>query len=92
MTGTADQLAALDGHPDAGRIRSRRLSQGVATLIVDATGLGAAERSRLEASLAQAASAIAGVGDVRIALTASQPKRKLIAVGSGKGGVGKSTV
>ena len=92
MTGTGDQLAALDAHPQAGRIRSRRLSEGVATLIVDATGLDDKERARLEASLEEAASAIGGVEEVRIALTASQPRRTLIAIGSGKGGVGKSTV
>jgi len=92
MTGTGDQLAALDGHPDARRIRSRRLSGGVATLIVDATGLRAAEQAALESGLKAAASAIPGVGEVRIALTASQPHRTLIAIGSGKGGVGKSTV
>jgi ATP-binding protein involved in chromosome partitioning len=34
----------------------------------------------------------AGVSEVRIAMTADKPKRRLIAVGSGKGGVGKSTL
>jgi ATP-binding protein involved in chromosome partitioning len=32
------------------------------------------------------------VNEVRIALTASEPRRKLIAIASGKGGVGKSTL
>ncbi len=36
---------------DAARIRSARLSDGVATLVVDATGLGDEERSALEARL-----------------------------------------
>ncbi|HKH27417.1 MAG TPA: Mrp/NBP35 family ATP-binding protein, partial [Sphingomicrobium sp.] len=35
---------------------------------------------------------IEGITEVRIAMTAAQPHRTLIAVGSGKGGVGKSTV
>src|SRR5206468_5510504 len=39
-----------------------------------------------------AAMAIDGVREARIALTASQTARTVIAVGSGKGGVGKSTV
>jgi ATP-binding protein involved in chromosome partitioning len=82
----------LDMHPQARRIRSRRIANGVATLIVDATGLGDADRKRLEHELHDAASRIAGVDEVRIAMTASQPHRTLIAVGSGKGGVGKSTV
>ena len=92
MADQTDALAMLEELPEAGRIRSRRLNDGVATLIVDATGLNAVDRSRLEGELKEAASAIEGVGEVRIAMTASQPHRTLIAVGSGKGGVGKSTV
>jgi len=92
MTVETDALGILDRHPEAGRIRSRRLNKGVATLIVDASGLRDADRSKLERELYDAASAIDGVDEVRIAMTASQPHRTLIAVGSGKGGVGKSTV
>jgi ATP-binding protein involved in chromosome partitioning len=92
MADHKDPLAELDRHPEARRIRSRRLSEGVATLIVDATGLADADRKRLESELQAATSALSGVDEVRIALTASQPHRTLIAVGSGKGGVGKSTV
>ena len=92
MTIETDALALLDEHPQARRIRSRRLGDGVATLIVDVTGLGNAERSALERELHDAASALEGVNEVRIAMTAAQPRRTLIAVGSGKGGVGKSTV
>jgi ATP-binding protein involved in chromosome partitioning len=92
MADQNDALVELERHPEARRIRSRRLNEGVATLIVDATGLADAERKRLERELQDAASAIAGVDEVRIALTASQPHRTLIAIGSGKGGVGKSTV
>jgi ATP-binding protein involved in chromosome partitioning len=92
MADQNDALVELERHPEARRIRSRRLNQGVATLIVDATGLADAERKGLERDLQDATSAIAGVDEVRIALTASQPHRTLIAIGSGKGGVGKSTV
>ena len=92
MADLTDPLAELEAHPEAKRIRSRRLNDGVATLIVDATGLRDADRSKLERELHDAASAAEGVSEVRIAMTASQPHRTLIAVGSGKGGVGKSTV
>ena len=92
MADQTDPLAELERHPEAKRIRSRRLNGGVATLIVDATGLRDAERSKLESELHDAASSIKGVSEVRIAMTAAQPHRTLIAVGSGKGGVGKSTV
>ena len=92
MAAADDPLSALDALPDASRIRSRKLKGGVATIIADATGLGEAAGKALENSLRIAAAAIPGVSEARIALTASQPGRKLIAVGSGKGGVGKSTV
>ena len=92
MTETAEPLSSLDAHPDATRIRSRKITDGVATLIVDATGLAEIERKRLESDLREAAMRIDGVREARIAMTASQPHRMLIAVGSGKGGVGKSTV
>jgi ATP-binding protein involved in chromosome partitioning len=92
MADQTDPLVELEGHPEANRIRSRRLNEGVATLIVDATGLRDAERSKLERELHDSASSLEGISEVRIAMTASQPHRVLIAVGSGKGGVGKSTV
>jgi ATP-binding protein involved in chromosome partitioning len=92
MSETIEALSALDAHPDVARIRSRKLTDGVATLIVEATGLGEKERKRLEDDLRDAAMRIDGVREARIAMTASQPHRMLIAVGSGKGGVGKSTV
>jgi len=92
MPETTEALSALDAHPDSARIRSRKIADGVATLIVDATGVGEAERKRLENELRDAAMSIEGIREVRVAMTVSQPHRTLIAVGSGKGGVGKSTV
>ena len=92
MADESDPLAELDAHPEAHRIRSRRLKDGVATLIVDATGLSDSDRKKLDRELQETVSAMADVREARIALTASQPHRTLIAVGSGKGGVGKSTV
>ena len=82
----------LKGLPHDERIRSRKLSGGVATIIADATGLSDPEAKALESDLRAAALAMAQVTEARVALTASQPVRKLIAIGSGKGGVGKSTV
>jgi ATP-binding protein involved in chromosome partitioning len=89
MTDAREQLGDL---PHEERIRSRKLASGIATLIVDATGLSAAERSRVEEELRSAALANDGVTEARIAMTAAEPSRTLIAIGSGKGGVGKSTV
>ncbi|MEO5641623.1 MAG: Mrp/NBP35 family ATP-binding protein [Sphingomicrobium sp.] len=76
---------------DATRIRSRKEADGVVTLIVDGSGLGKAEREALYERL-EAAELAAGVREVRIAMTSAKVGRTLIAIGSGKGGVGKSTV
>jgi len=82
----------LTGLPHDDRIRSRKLAGGVATIIVDATGLSPEQAKAIEEDLRAAALKVAGVAEARIAMTASQPHRTLIAIGSGKGGVGKSTV
>ena len=82
----------LTGLPHDERIRSRKLAGGVATIIVDATGLSSEQAKAIEENLHAAALKVAGVAEARIAMTASQPHRTLIAIGSGKGGVGKSTV
>ena len=82
----------LDNLPHAERIRSRKLTGGVATVIADATGMSKAERDALERELHDAALALPEVIEARIAVTAAEPSRILIAIGSGKGGVGKSTV
>ncbi len=92
MTDPTDPLASLDASAGAERLRSRRLADGVATLIVDATGLDAAARASLEEELRSQALGVSGVEEVRIAMTAAQPQRTLIAIASGKGGVGKSTL
>lgn len=89
MSHPADPLVGL---PHEQRIRSRKLSGGVATIIADATGLSNAERTQLEQELRVAALDFPGVEEARIALTAAQTARTFIAIGSGKGGVGKSTV
>lgn len=78
-----------------GRLASSRLSDGVATLVLDAFGLDAAAREGLEAAVRTALSGAEGISEVRIAMTADRaepPKRRIVAVGSGKGGVGKSTL
>jgi ATP-binding protein involved in chromosome partitioning len=78
--------------PHDDRIRSRKLAGGVATIIADATGLSKKDGESLERELREAALTIPGVTEARVAMTAAQTARTLIAIGSGKGGVGKSTV
>jgi ATP-binding protein involved in chromosome partitioning len=89
MDPAADPLTDL---PHEERVRSHKLSNGVATIIVDATGLSITEAKQVETEVRSAALATPGVDEARIAMTATQPSRTLIAIGSGKGGVGKSTV
>ena len=60
-------------------------------IVLDATGLNAADRDRLEAE-ARAAAEAAGAAELRLVVTAERVARRLVAVASGKGGVGKSTL
>lgn len=69
-----------------------RVDAGLARIVLDVAGLAASEHAGLEDRVRAAALAAPGITDVRIALTASRAARTLIAVASGKGGVGKSTV
>lgn len=79
----------LTNHPYTQRIRSSKIENGVATLIVDGTGMRNDERKAMEESLRDALPGL----EVRIAMTSARKgAAPLIAIGSGKGGVGKSTV
>ncbi|MGX7896801.1 Mrp/NBP35 family ATP-binding protein [Tsuneonella sp. HG222] len=79
-----------------GRVQAVTLRGGVATLVIDAGGLSRGDAERLEAAVKERVGAVEGIADVRVALTADResagPQRRIVAVGSGKGGVGKSTV
>lgn len=95
MTQPDDPAAALASAlpPQvAARLQSLRLNDGVAIAVLDASGYDAVERERLEQAVKDALGSQPGVSVVRVAMTADKPQRKIIAVGSGKGGVGKSTV
>lgn len=74
------------------RLQSLRLSDGVATLVLDVTGLDGLERDRLEIAVKDALRDAPGVSEVRVAMMADKAAHKIVAVGSGKGGVGKSTL
>ena len=76
----------------SGRLAPPRLQDGIASLVIDATGLSAEQRSALERQVRAALAAVPEVRDVRVAMTADKVERTIIAVASGKGGVGKSTV
>ncbi|HEV2865446.1 MAG TPA: Mrp/NBP35 family ATP-binding protein [Allosphingosinicella sp.] len=74
------------------RVVMSRLKEGVATVVLDATGVSADDRAQLERRVRAALIGAPGVADVRIAMTAERLERTIVAVASGKGGVGKSTL
>lgn len=92
MTDPTDPLRAALPPLAQSRLQSLRLADGRAIVVLDAGGLDGVERERLETAVKEALAGHPGVTEVRVALMADKPRRRIIAVGSGKGGVGKSTV
>jgi ATP-binding protein involved in chromosome partitioning len=75
-----------------GRASAIRLEDGRITMMLDVTGLVETDQKALENGLRAHISSIAGVDEIKIMLTAEKIRPRLIAVASGKGGVGKSTL
>ena len=77
-----------------GRTSGLRLldENGLLAVVLDVSGLAVEDRKPLEDKLRAGLLAEAGVSEVRIAMTAEKRTMTIIAVGSGKGGVGKSTL
>lgn len=75
-----------------GRAAAPRLTDGRVSLILDVTGLDVKTRNAMVDATTKALLALPEVNDVRIAMTSAKHERRIIAVGSGKGGVGKSTL
>ena len=87
-----DHLAAAIAKIVGSRAAPPRLAEGRASLILDVTGLDHKTRDAMAEAAKQALLALPEVREVRIAMTSEKRERRLIAVGSGKGGVGKSTL
>ena len=75
-----------------GRIKSITLRDRTVTLVVDAGGLSRGAAETLESTIRARVENLEGIDTARIALMADKVARKIVAVGSGKGGVGKSTL
>lgn len=88
---TQQQLEAALAPLAAGRARVR-FADGKATIVLDVTGLPTGTRDALEREVKAAAEAVPGVAEARVAQTSERVERRMIAVASGKGGVGKSTL
>ena len=93
--------ALLDTVPDpsgrggliaSGRIAAPRFKDGKVSLILDVTGLSQDQRDTLDKAVHAALETLPGLTDIRVAMTSEKVGRRLIAVASGKGGVGKSTL
>lgn len=91
MTDIADFTARLTALTD-GRASAPRVKDGVMTLALDVGGLGPDQRDAILAAIREGGLTVPGVTDVRIAQTAERRALRIIAVASGKGGVGKSTL
>jgi ATP-binding protein involved in chromosome partitioning len=87
-TAISEQAKRLAGE----RVSGVRVVDGVVTIALDVAGLRDEARVELAAGLKREIDAMAGVSEVRVAMLAAKRSRTIIAVGSGKGGVGKSTL
>jgi ATP-binding protein involved in chromosome partitioning len=101
MTDIDTILAALDAISDplgkgglmtSRRVAPPRLTDGRVSLILDVTGLDGPQRDALDQAIHQSLERLDGVTDIRVAMTSEKKGRRIIAIASGKGGVGKSTV
>ena len=84
-------IAALPA-PLRDRVTSATMKDGRATVVLDVAVLDPRQREQAEAAVTRRVGAAAGVNEVRVILTAERKARRIVAVGSGKGGVGKSTL
>ena len=89
---TADEIKAQLPPRIAERVRSVRVNGDVATVVADAGGLSRDNAAGLQRDLEGLVGGLAGIAQVRVALMADKVRRRIVAIGSGKGGVGKSTL
>ena len=80
------------GDEEAHRISAVVVNEGRATAVLDVGGLDAAAVVSFEGRVRASLLDESGITEVRIASTAQKTARTIIAIGSGKGGVGKSTL
>lgn len=88
----AGRIEAAIGPVAAGRASGLRVKDDSISLLLDVTGLDDADRAALENAVREAIDAAAPGAPVRLMQTAERVAQRLIAVASGKGGVGKSTL
>jgi ATP-binding protein involved in chromosome partitioning len=89
---TAQEIREALPTEAVGRVKTITLKDGTATLVVDASGLSRPDAEALEAAIRARIERLEGIDAARVALMADKVTRRIVAVGSGKGGVGKSTL
>jgi ATP-binding protein involved in chromosome partitioning len=87
----SDPLSAA-GLYASGRVAAPRLTDGNLSLVLDVSGLSPAQRDALDQQVHKSLETLSGLKEIRVAMTSERSGRRIIAVASGKGGVGKSTV
>nr|WP_157215576.1 Mrp/NBP35 family ATP-binding protein [Sphingomonas formosensis] len=80
------------GLVESGRAAAPRVNGETASVILDVSGLSGDARAQIERAIRGKLTGLGGVREVRVAMTAEKPSRRILAIGSGKGGVGKSTL
>jgi ATP-binding protein involved in chromosome partitioning len=91
MVSIDDLQSALDAISN-GRVSGLRLQQGDVSLVLDVSGLGDEGRNAMDAAIREEVARSLPDGKLRIVHTAERIQPRFIAVASGKGGVGKSTL
>ena len=104
MMSDTDTLKALLPAAVQARVQAFRVTADAASVVLDGSGLNRAEQAQLEEQVRAALQGQPGLSAVRVAIMADKPHAsppppqrppqspRIIAVGSGKGGVGKSTL
>ena len=88
----AEQIEAILSPITGNRAGAIRVKDGAISLLLDVTGLEPNARAALEADVRTAIAQSAPDAQVKIMQTAERKSQRLIAIASGKGGVGKSTL
>ncbi len=87
-----DEIKAHLPEVIAERVQTAKIVDGIATVILESSGLSEDQRGAIERGTKEALGEVKGISEVRVAMVASRMVRRIIAIGSGKGGVGKSTL
>jgi ATP-binding protein involved in chromosome partitioning len=89
---TKDEVAAAIAPISGARASAIKADNGAVSLMLDVSGLDTTQRDLLAADVELAIKKLDGFETVRVMQTAQRIQTRLIAVASGKGGVGKSTL